>query len=216
MRQLLPARSSKTSPLPYIYRRAIPPFILGLCPRYVCCLDGILGSSLCMPSKHTNRNRKGFRSLPIDENSAVGTPASNAVTKDDFNSVVDSDIFAISMDALWGMRDHTANQGPIVVGVAHGDYTAAEIEECLEAVASWDSGDKVEQERRRRKVRQIGIFPGLDADEVLNHGVKIRTKLGFVLQVGETLSLWTWNRAGVTLTTGTIITLQGLLHSRKI
>ncbi len=166
-------------------------------------------------AKHTAR-RKGFRRLPIDKTLTAGTPAAAAVVKADMNSVVDSDFYCISTDLIWGKSGGTPGEGPFTVGLAHGDYTSAEIEEHLEAIASWDSGDKVEQERRRRKVRTVGVFPNSSEDEVLNNGMLIKTKMGFVLEIGETLALWIWNRSAGTLTTGVLVVVDGGLNGRKI
>lgn len=164
-------------------------------------------------AKHSKR---GFRALPIDKTLTAGTPAAGAVVKADMNSVVDSDFYCISIDCTWGKSNGTIGEGPIVVGIAHGDYSAAQIEEHLESIASWDSGDKLAQEKRRRQVRTVGIFPQSELDEVLNNGMRIKTKLGFVLQIGETLSVWVWNKSAAVLATGVLISVQGMLYGRKI
>jgi len=166
-------------------------------------------------SKHTSR-RRGFRRLPIDKTLTVGSLLSAAVIKADWNSVVDSDMFAISMDAIWGKSGGTPGEGPLTVGVAHGDYTAAEIEEHLDVIGSWDSGDKILNEQRRRKVRTVGSFPNSVEDEVLNDGRLIKTKLGFVVEIGETLSTWAWNRSAATIATGVLVVIDGGLNARKI
>ncbi len=163
-----------------------------------------------------NRRRgRGYTYLPVDESAAIGALATNVVGKSDLNSVVDNDYWFMSHRGPWSMEQHTPGEGPIVVGLAHGDYDAAEIEECLEAQASWDMGDRIANERRRRKVRTVGVFPGIAAIEVLNDGRPIRTKLGWMTQIGETLALWFWNKDSATLTTGTMIETQGGVSARR-
>ncbi len=169
-----------------------------------------------MARKGHGKRRKGYRYLPVDESAAIGALATNVVGKSDLNSTVDNDMWFMSHRGPWSMEQHTPGEGPITVGLAHGDYTAAEIEECLEAQASWDEGDKVAQEQARRKVRTVGIFPGVAALEVLNDGRPIKTKLGFRVQIGETLSLWFWNKDSATLTTGTMIETQGGISARRL
>ncbi len=146
----------------------------------------------------------------------MGTPGGDSVVKGNLDSTVVDGTFLISADLVWGLRGITPGEGPIVVGLAHSDYSAAEIEEALEAITSWDEGDKVAQERRRRKVRTVGMFSGETATQVLNDGKPIKTKLGFAIAEGDTLAVWGWNKSGATLTTGQIITAQGGVNARLI
>ncbi len=88
------------------------------------------------------------------------------------------------------------NIGPVIVGVAHSDYTSAEIEAYLEAASSWDIGDKIVKEVRSRLVRVIGVFDipeGVGQAVRLNDGRAIRTKLNWLLAEGDTLGFWAYN-----------------------
>ncbi len=93
------------------------------------------------------------------------------------------------------LNDYTvvAGAGPIVVGVAHSDYTDAEIEEYLETTGQWDEGDLVAQEHGRRKVRILGEFSGAEVAEVLWNGAKRKFKLNWILNTGDGLRLWAYN-----------------------
>ncbi len=166
-------------------------------------------------AKHGSR-RRGYRYLPINKGFDLLTTAPGVVIASNMDTTMDEDTFAISSEQTWNLEAHTAGEGPIVVGLAHSDYTAAEIEEALEAVASWDAGDRIAQERRRRKVRQVGIFNGQATTEVLNDGRPVKTKLGFVINSGETLKVWAWSKDSSNLTTGTILGTQGGLSCRKM
>ncbi len=103
-----------------------------------------------------------------------------------------------SVKLTWSLDNltPTGGVGPIVVGVAHSDYTAPEIEEWLENAGSWEEASMVEQEIGRRRIRQVGVFrmPSVATESaVLNHGNMVRTKCGWMLSSGQTLNVWTYN-----------------------
>ncbi len=122
----------------------------------------------------------------------------------------------MSLDTLVSLHNLTAGQGPIIVGVAHSDYTDAEIEEFVENVTSWTQSDQISQERSRRKIRQIGVFSGVGAEEVLNDGKPIRTKCRWQLQDGQALNFWAYNASGAVLTTGGVVDFFGKAYTRKM
>ncbi len=160
--------------------------------------------------------RKGYRYLPVDQTFPIGNLTTKDVIADDLNSSVDQDTFMVSADLVWGTEDFTIGEGPLVVGLAHSDYTSAEIEECLEALASWDKGDKVANEQRKRKVRVVGAFPLIAVDEVLNLGMPVKTKLGFVVEIGNTLKTFAYNPTLGTIATGGSVTATGGINSRRM
>lgn len=165
------------------------------------------------------KKRKSGRFIAgrINQTLALGALANNDVIKQDFDEASDVDLFTLSMDLTWTQRDCTVGEGPIYVGVAASDYTDAEIEEALEAQDSWDIGDLVVQEHARRKVRIIGAFPILAANEVLNDGKPIRTKLRMRLPPGKTLCMFGFNKSGHDpTTTGGQITVEGRLYAKLV
>ncbi len=112
------------------------------------------------------------------------------------------------------MDELTNPQGPIVFGVAHSDYTDAEIEEVIENTASWDEGNKVQQEVAKRLVRTIGTMVGTElagvSDVKFNKGVPVKTKLNWILTTGDTLRLWGYNKSDGALSgTAPIIRANG-------
>ncbi len=161
------------------------------------------------------KRRSGFRRLPFQHNMVLLTPATGTVVKGDFAQTVDDKMWFISAELVWGLQALTPGEGPITVGLAHGDYSATEIEEFIEASASWDAGDKVSQEQRRRKIRIVGMFSGEVADEVLNNGNPIKTYLGMSIEEGETVATWAYNQSGGTLTTGAALRINGGLNARQ-
>lgn len=145
----------------------------------------------------------------VDETLALGTLAGNTLVKADFDDAVTERSLISSLVASYSITNVTqiADMGPLVVGVAHSDYSAAEIEEWIENSGAWSEGDKVSQEVAKRQIRVIGIFnpragtaAGLAAD-VLNDGKKIKTKLNWILNSTQTLTLWVHNRGTAAVAT---------------
>ncbi len=168
-------------------------------------------------AKHGNKGRKrGVKPLKVDFNLALGTLASADVIIGTLPTTATKREYLISADFYWSLLEKTVNEGPISVGVSHSDYTAAEVEEALEATGSWAVNDKVAQEQARRQVRAAGQFSGeVAGDEVLNDGKPMRLKLGFYVEIGQTLDIWAWNRSGAALTTGSILKCAGIVWAAK-
>ncbi len=159
--------------------------------------------------------RRGFRTYPVfgatvSVASLVNLDAVSAQASGTFTT----NKFLISADFAWNIQNKTDNEGPIIVGLAHGDYTAAEIEEWVEATASTDDADMIANERRKRKIRWVGSFAGENTEEALNDGVPIHTKLGWVQQEETFLTLWAYNLAGATIAAGNVLA-TGMLHTRQ-
>ncbi len=164
-----------------------------------------------MARKPTRRRRyRGFRKLPFDVDIAGGTLAADDVTQTTFGTTLTEERRILSVEASWGLTGLTATDGPLVVGIAHSDYTAAEIEEALEFAGSWDEGDKVSQEQGNRLVRQVGILT--EEETALNDGQPVKTRLNWRLATGDTLQFWIWNR-GIQLTTGSLVKVSGHANS---
>ncbi len=163
-----------------------------------------------MANKKPYRRKKTFLLKgKVDKALTLGTLAASDVVKVNFNDSVDEEAWALSAELVWSLRDLTPGEGPIIVGLAHSDYTDPEIEAFLEAAASWKRGNLTEQEIAKRKIRMVGIFPGEVAEEVLNDGRPIKTKLSFNLITAATVAMWAFNKSGAVLTTGGIITAEG-------
>ncbi len=153
---------------------------------------------------------KGYRKLPVTEDVAGGTVAADDVTVTVPSEVMTEERRVLSAELSIAMEGLTAGDGPIEVGVAHSDYTAAEIEEALEAAGAWDEGNLVAQEQAKRLVRRIGVLTG--EETVLNEGQPIKTRLNWRIAIGDTIQYWLRNR-GIQLTTGMEVGFQGVLHT---
>ncbi len=115
----------------------------------------------------------------------------------------------VSATLTWIVSAGTAGEGPVTVGYAHSDYSITEIKECLEAFAAIDQGDKVAQERANRLVRTVGTvrFPGGAA--ALNDGKPIKTRLNWLINIGDSVNMFAFNEDIGVLTTGALLTASG-------
>ncbi len=157
------------------------------------------------------KNRyKGYRKLPFTVTIAGGTVAADDVTSQVLAEILTEERRILSVEASYAMRGLTAGDGPASIGIAHSDYTAAEIEEALEATGAWDEGDKVAQEQAKRLVRDIGILT--EEETAINDGQPVKTRLNWRVATGDTLQFWLRNR-GIQFTTGMEVTVQGWLHT---
>ncbi len=167
-----------------------------------------------MATKHRKRRPRKFnlRKVRVAANSAIGALASFDVVSNVITAAVTNEIRVMSVDASWTLVDRTAADDGQSIGLAHSDYTAAEIEECLEASASIDLGDKIAQEQANRLVREIGTFSGGEpTGAVLNDGMPIKTKLNWLLNEGDSLQVWIRNSSANVYTTGCLVAINGNL-----
>ncbi len=102
-------------------------------------------------------------------------------------------------------------------GLAHSDYSAAEIEECLESQASIDRGNKTAQEQSDRWVRSIGRISNYGnvaegGSAPFNGGRKLKTRLNWAMTTGDTLNLWIRNGSGTVWTVGGSVQAIGEMY----
>lgn len=158
--------------------------------------------------------RKGFQVMSYAVQMALGNLNDETVIAVDvFSNPFGEDFFCISADVYCGMRDHTIGQGPIQVGVAHGDYSTTEIADRIDLELT-DPDDLVQRERMFAKIRDIGMFHGLSTHETLAAGEKIRVPLKFSVGDAHDLIFWARNKDGNALTTGSVIEFFGKLYGR--
>ncbi len=119
-----------------------------------------------------------------------------------------------SIKATYTLSDFApaANIGPVLVVVAHSDYSLAEVEAWVERTASWAPGDKIAQEISRRFIRKIGIFrtpTNSQLSSVLNDGKPIKTRLNWRLDTGQGLQFFLYNLGTVALAGDPNVNIQG-------
>ncbi len=165
--------------------------------------------------KRRRRSRRSFnlRRVRVASGVAIGALAALDVTNGPITSAGTDPYRIISVDLSYNIVDlgNQIDDGQ-EFGLAHSDYTAAEIEECLESAGSIDLGNKVAQEQANRLVRIVGMMPGLGATAgglTFNEGRPQKTKLNWKMSTGDTLNIWIRNGSGVVWTTGAAIVVQG-------
>ncbi len=158
---------------------------------------------LTVLAKHRggSRRRKYRKYLPgqIDIDFALGTLGVESLAKMNVPDTLTEKAWLSSVKCSWTMINFTkqTTDGPILVGIAHSDYTAAEIESWIENLNSWDSGDLLAQEIAKRKIRYVGQFQSpATVQEVarINDGRQFRTKANWQLETGDTVAVWAYNQ----------------------
>ena len=88
---------------------------------------------------------KSFVAIPFTAALTLGTLSDDTVITGSPMTLTDK-LYIVSVDMYASGRGHTAGEGPLEVGLAHGDLTSSEIEENLQAeVTNRDS--IIERER---------------------------------------------------------------------
>ncbi len=169
---------------------------------------------LAMAKHPKSRKRRMGRYIRgnVNEVLALGTLGPVTVISAAFDNVVSERTLVSSVVATYAIENFTPNagDGPIAVGLAHSDYSDAEIQAVMTATASWAEGDLVAQEIAKRKVRRVGVFDPNESGDVLNDGKAIKTKLNWILNSGQTLRVWAFNTGASTLaTTDPDVTVEG-------
>ena len=169
-----------------------------------------------MANKPRRRRRRGRLIVPrINKELALGTLADNTLLSATVGTNAGQESWLISADLTWALSGHTAGEGPILVGIAHEDYSDAEIEAAIEATTDWIVHDQIGQELAKRKVRVVGHFSGVGVDETLNDGKPIRTKCNWRNGPDDTFKFWAYSQAA-SLTTGTLIHVNGKAFLRPL
>ncbi len=151
---------------------------------------------------------------PVDEAFALGTLSASSVFRHVMTEAVVEKTWLSSVHATWSLVNLTeaTDDGLIMVGLAHSDYTAAEIEEWIENTAGWSQADLIAQEVGKRKIRKVGVFdtPNITLTTAVLFDRVITTKCGWMLQSGQGLTLWAYNMGDSNLaTTDPIVHVQG-------
>ncbi len=173
--------------------------------------------ALAMMARKKGGGRKRFAGYikgNIDKNIDIGLLVGSTVFISIVNDVVVEKTYCSSIRCSYALNEvtPTTGDGPLTIGVAHSDYSTAEIEAWVERSTSWDKADLIGQEVSNRLIRQIGTFPQPDDVEdisVLNDGKPITTKLGWILRTGQTLTFWIYNSGGTMETTSPDVSVKG-------
>lgn len=162
------------------------------------------------------RRRKNFVAIPVNIQQALGTLADETVLNWNLlDQLFAEDFYAISAELVFALNGHTAGEGPIEFGLAHGDLTTAEIKECIDA--DWNDPDNIiAREQARRPVRRCGSYHGLSTVEVPNNGNPKKYPIKMMIGEDHELKAFVMNHTGGALTTGSIVTITGTVFGRWV
>ncbi len=167
-----------------------------------------------MARKPARRRKFNLRQVRVSSTVTIGALAAADVVAGAIGGTADSPVRIMSFKGTFSWIDIAAvNDGAMEFGLAHGDYTAAEIEECLEATTSMALGDMVAQERADRKVRVMGTIQGnpavVNGESPANDGRPIKVKLNWLIPAGENISAWAKNSSGAVYIIGSSLSILG-------
>jgi len=162
----------------------------------------------------SRRRSRRLTAIPFVARLTLGALVSSIVIKvSSLPAAFGEDFYIHSVFANWAMRNYTAGEGPISIGYTHGDLSVTEVLEALTAEVT-DPDDIIAKERSRRPVRKLGNFPGLNTEETFQDGRMVRSGIGFTVGDGHQFECWALNNSAATLTTGTILEIDGVLYGR--
>ncbi len=153
----------------------------------------------------------------VDETFALGTLAAKTAILEANTDTVTERTLLSSLVLLWSLRGLTpaSGDGPIMVGIAHSDYTLSEVESWIEQSTGWSEANLVAREVSQRKIRRVGVF-GDDGGAVaanvrtLRQGRYVKTKLNWILTQGQSVNYWAYNMGTSALaTTDPDVLVQG-------
>ncbi len=150
----------------------------------------------------------------IAENIALGTLAANT-TLLSATDTVNERTRVSSIVCTYSLAGFTPieNAGPILVGIAHSDYSVAEVEAWIELQTGWDEGDLGSREVANRYIRRIGQFDvpaAANQSIALNEGRPIKTKLNWILLQSQGLNFFCYNTGTAAVaTTDPNVQVQG-------
>ncbi len=164
-------------------------------------------------SKYSKRRNYNLRKVRVASSPAAGALASTAVVTTPITAAAADKVRIVTVEFAYIWADiQAAIDGGLEFGLAHSGYTATQVDECLEANGSIAIGNKIAQEQANRLVRSIGVIAGTDingGEAVFNDGRRTKTRLNWLLSVGDTLNLWQRNGSGTIWTTGSQVEVQG-------
>ncbi len=166
-------------------------------------------------ARRSGRRRRPFnlRRVRVSGSTAVTALAAFDVITGEFVPVSDTPYRCMSIDITWQLTNlgATSDDG-FEFGVAHSDYSAAEVEQALEAVQSVDTGNKQALEQADRLVRTIGTFQGAagsGAGLSFNNGNPKKVKLNWYIGNGEGINTWVRNGSPTDYTIGANVSRLG-------
>ncbi len=191
-----------------------PPILSGEGPpeQNVICIADLREA---VPKRYPKKRRFNLRKVKIESSLAVGALAASDVTSSALTATSANKYRVTSVKCSYMIADLPAlADGGYQFGIAHSSYTAAQIEEAIEATGAIDIGNLVSQEQANRRVREIGTIGGSQGTAVggeilYNEGRPVKTKLNWNIGIGDTLVMYVRNGSSVIYTTGALLKSKG-------
>ncbi len=167
-----------------------------------------------MAKKRRGKRRFNLRRVRVSTELALGTLASDVAVTNSLTGTSAGAYRLVSAKLIWSQSKAVDGEGPVTVGYAHSDYSVTEIKECLEAFAAIDQGDKIASEKANRLVRTVGTISargpgGAVAGGNLNDGKPVKTRLNWLINIGDSVNMFVFNESIAVLTTGSVVNAQG-------
>ncbi len=142
----------------------------------------------------------------IREDRAVttGTLAVNTAILASAQITLGEDFRMLKSEFSFQVSNSVADES-VLIGIANGDLTIAEIAECLEVNGPTDRNDRVAVERSERAVWPI-VNIG-NASRIANDGLPIEIKLRWTFSNPEGWVFFAYNQSDATLGTSMIVTI---------
>ncbi len=160
------------------------------------------------------RRRYSLRKVTNSSQQGLTALAAGDVEVFAWSGVTTGTLRVVSIVVTWSASFAAVADGGMQFGVAHSDYTAAQVEECLEANGSMDPGAKILNEQANRLVRAIGTMHSsevIQGEVTFNDGRPMKTRLNWLLSPGDRINVWIrngsqniWTVDGDFLSTGTL------------
>jgi len=161
-----------------------------------------------MAQKPKKRSRRfNLRRVRFSVPQAMATTGNKVAVVGNLTGAADGAYRVKSVKAAFSSLNLAATDGPLIVGYAHSDYTVTEIKECIEASSAISVGDKIAQEKANRLVRIVGVLEEAANDD-LNDGRPISTKLNWLIPIGKIVNMFIYND-GIAMTTGCVVSCNG-------
>ncbi len=155
-----------------------------------------------------------MRRVRYSKAGTVGALATKTLKGIELLPAADSKYRIMSLEYNAGWTEIVATiDGNLLFGVAHGDYTDAEIEEAIESTLSINQGNQIAREQANRLVRILGSIRGQPAnangDDIFNFGEQKKVKLNWEIPIGKKLNMWVYNDSGVIWSDGSNFNMTG-------
>lgn len=167
-----------------------------------------------MTKRNGRISSQNYRKVQISDVQSLTTLASQTVAGATIlNAATDAvKVTSVALNFVWddmtGTGGSANEDGPLLVGVCHGDYSVTEIKEYIESASSMDFGDKIAAEHSRRLVRIVGTLSAMQISTPASGGLR-KVKLNWTLGEGDSLVAFFYNTGGGPLTTGSSVVTSG-------